>query len=120
MGVEPIAKPSADCFSPQEIEANVEKMGVKKARSPIAASLLQAFLAGIYIGLGGLFFCIVLADSTLGFAAQRLLGGPGRVGRAPCALPRAQPDQARRRPAQAGPGPRLRPRGRSSSCRSSP
>ena len=75
MGVEPIAKPSADCFSPQEIEANVEKLGVKKARSPIAASLLQAFLAGIYIGLGGLFFCIVLADSTLGFAAQRLLGG---------------------------------------------
>lgn len=75
MGVEPIAKPSTDCFSPQEIEANVEKLGVKKARSPIAASLLQAFLAGLYIGLGGLFFCIVLADSTLGFAAQRLLGG---------------------------------------------
>jgi len=77
MGVEPIAKESfgSDCFSPQEIEANVEKLGVKKARSTVAASLLQAFLAGMYIGLGGLFFCIVLADATLGFAAQRLLGG---------------------------------------------
>ena len=75
MGVEPIGKSFSDCFSPQEIEANVEKLGVKKARSPIGASLGQAFLAGIYIGLGGLFFCIVLADATLGFAAQRLLGG---------------------------------------------
>lgn len=75
MGVEPIAKSSTDCFSPQEIEQNVEALGLKKARSPLAVSLLQAFLAGIYIGLGGLFFCIVLADATLGFAAQRLLGG---------------------------------------------
>jgi len=77
MGVEPIAKESfgSDCFSPQEIEAYVEKLGVKKARSPIMASLGQAFLAGMYIGFGGLFFCIVLADATLGFAAQRLLGG---------------------------------------------
>lgn len=76
MGVEPIGKQSvSDCFSPQEIEANVEALGVKKARSPLLSSLLQAFLAGIYIGLGGLFFCIVLADTSLGFAAQRLLGG---------------------------------------------
>ena len=78
MGVEPIGRQSnfgSDCFSPQEIEANVEKLGVKKAHSPLGASLGQAFLAGIYIGLGGLFFCIVLADATLGFAAQRLIGG---------------------------------------------
>lgn len=74
MGVEPLVK-SADCFSPQQIEENVEKLGVKKAHSPFMASLLQAFLAGMYIGFGGLFFCIVLADNTLGFAAQRLLGG---------------------------------------------
>ncbi|MDR3527100.1 MAG: formate/nitrite transporter family protein [Rhizomicrobium sp.] len=76
MGVEPSKQSfGSECFSPQEIEANVEKMGIKKARSPLMASLLQAFLAGLYIGLGGLFFCIVLADTTLGFAAQRLLGG---------------------------------------------
>jgi formate/nitrite transporter len=77
MGVEPVGNAAGlgDCFSPQEIEANVEKMGLKKARSPLMANVLQAFLAGIYIGLGGLFFCIVLADSALGFAAQRLLGG---------------------------------------------
>ena len=77
MGVEPIAKQSfgTDCFSPQEIEANVEKLGLKKARSPVMASLGQAFLAGMYIGFGGLFFCIILADASLGFAMQRLLGG---------------------------------------------
>lgn len=78
MGMEPVDSQSGfkvDCFSPQEIEANVEKLGVKKAHSPVMASLGQAFLAGIYIGLGGLFFCIILADATLGFAMQRLLGG---------------------------------------------
>lgn len=78
MGMEPVDTQSGfkvDCFSPQEIEANVEKLGIKKAHSPVMASLGQAFLAGIYIGLGGLFFCIILADATLGFAMQRLLGG---------------------------------------------
>jgi len=62
-------------FTPAEIEANTEKLGVKKAHAPVGATLGNAFLAGLYIGLGGLFFCIVLADTTLGFAATRLLGG---------------------------------------------
>jgi Formate/nitrite family of transporters len=77
MGVEPIAKQplGPEAYTPQEIEAAVEKLGVKKAHSTVMASLGQAFLAGMYIGFGGLFFCIVLADTTLGFAAQRILGG---------------------------------------------
>jgi formate/nitrite transporter len=77
MGVEPIGNHSlsSECFTPQQIEENVEKLGVKKARSPLSASLLQGFLAGMYIGFGGLFFCIILADASLGFATQRLLGG---------------------------------------------
>jgi hypothetical protein len=52
MGVEPVDKLFGDRFSPQKIEANVENLGIKKARAPQQASLLQAFLAG-------LFFCIV-------------------------------------------------------------
>jgi formate/nitrite transporter len=64
-----------DCYSPAEIQDKVEKLGVKKARLPFLASLMLAIVAGGGIGLGGLFFCIVLADPTLGFAWQRILGG---------------------------------------------
>jgi formate/nitrite transporter len=65
----------SDAYSPAEIQDKVEKLGVKKARMPFLASFMLAVVAGGSIGLGGLFFCIVLADPTLGFAAQRLLGG---------------------------------------------
>jgi len=64
-----------DCYSPAEIEDKVETLGVKKARMPFAASFLLAMMAGSGIGLGGLFFCIVLADPALSFAVQRVLGG---------------------------------------------
>lgn len=64
-----------DAYAPAEIQDKVEKLGVKKARMPTLASLALAVVAGGSIGLGALFFGIVLADPTLGFAAQRLLGG---------------------------------------------
>jgi formate transporter len=64
-----------DCYAPAEIQDKVEKLGVKKARLPLLASFMLSVVAGGGIGLGGLFFCIVLADPTLGFAWQRLLGG---------------------------------------------
>lgn len=65
----------SDAYSPAEIQDKVEKLGVKKARMPALASFMLAVVAGGSIGLGGMFFGIVLADPTLGFAAQRLLGG---------------------------------------------
>jgi formate/nitrite transporter len=65
----------SDAYSPAEIQDKVEKLGVKKARLPRLASFMLAVVAGGSIGLGGMFFSIVLADPTLGFAAQRLLGG---------------------------------------------
>ncbi|WP_026784568.1 formate/nitrite transporter family protein [Pleomorphomonas koreensis] len=64
-----------DAYAPAEIQDKVEKLGVKKARMPALASAALAVIAGGSIGLGALFFGIVLADPTLGFAAQRLLGG---------------------------------------------
>jgi formate/nitrite transporter len=64
-----------DCYSPAEIEDKVERIGVKKARLPFLASFVLAMVAGGGIGLGGLFFCIVLADPSLSFAVQRVLGG---------------------------------------------
>jgi len=65
----------SEAYSPAEIQDKVEKVGVKKARMPFLASFMLSVVAGGSIGLGGMFFCIVLADPTLGFAVQRVLGG---------------------------------------------
>ncbi|MFD2183530.1 formate/nitrite transporter family protein [Rhodoplanes azumiensis] len=65
----------SDAYSPAEIQDKVEKLGVKKAHMPFLPEFMLAMVAGGSIGLGGLFFTIVLADPTLGFALQRLLGG---------------------------------------------
>lgn len=65
----------ADAYSPAEIQDKVEKLGVKKARMPFLPEFMLSIVAGGSIGLGGMFFVIVLADPTLGFAIQRVLGG---------------------------------------------
>ena len=65
----------SDAYSPAEIQDKVEKLGVKKAHSPFLPEFMLSVVAGGSIGLGGMFFIIVLADPTLGFAFQRLLGG---------------------------------------------
>ncbi|NVO13573.1 MAG: formate/nitrite transporter family protein [Rhodoplanes sp.] len=65
----------SDAYSPAEIQDKVEKIGVNKARLPFFASFMLSIVAGGSIGFGGLFFCIVLADPSLGFAIQRVLGG---------------------------------------------
>lgn len=65
----------ADAFSPREIALRVEEVGVAKAGLPALTLALLGVAAGVYIGLGALLFTLVTADATLGFAAQRLLGG---------------------------------------------
>lgn len=65
----------SDAYSPAQIEDKVEKLGVTKARMPLLPEFMLAIVAGGGIGLGGLFFSIVLADATAGFAVQRVLGG---------------------------------------------
>ncbi|ABD90087.1 formate/nitrite transporter family protein [Rhodopseudomonas palustris] len=65
----------SDAYSPAEIQDKVEKLGVKKARMPFLPEFMLSMIAGGSIGIGGMFFIIVLADPTLGFAPQRFLGG---------------------------------------------
>ena len=65
----------SDAYSPAEIQDKVEKLGIKKAHMPFLPELVLAIVAGGSIGIGGMFFCIVLGDPTLGYAAQRVLGG---------------------------------------------
>jgi formate transporter len=66
---------STEAYSPAEIQDKVEKLGVKKTQTPFLPEFLLSIVAGGSIALGAMFFVIVLADSTLGFAIQRVLGG---------------------------------------------
>ncbi len=65
----------SDAFSPREIAAKVETIGVGKARLPLLTMWMLAMLAGAFIGLGALYFTLVRSDPTLGFAAAQVLGG---------------------------------------------
>jgi formate/nitrite transporter len=64
-----------DAFSPREISEKVQSIGVSKARLPFLQTAMLGVLAGAFIGLGALYFTLVVSDATLGFAASRVLGG---------------------------------------------
>lgn len=64
-----------DAYTPREIAAKVESLGVAKARTDSFTLLVLAVLAGAFISLGALFFTVVVADARLGFGVTRLLGG---------------------------------------------
>lgn len=64
-----------DAYSPKQIAERVENVGVAKARLPLLSMVMLGILAGAFIGLGALFFVLVVSDTTLGFAVSRVLGG---------------------------------------------
>jgi formate transporter len=65
----------SDCYSPKEIAERVENVGVAKARLPLVSMVALGVLAGGFIGLGALYFTVVISDASLGFAVSRVLGG---------------------------------------------
>jgi formate/nitrite transporter len=64
-----------DAYSPKEIAERMENAGVAKARLPLTSMIMLGVLAGAFIGLGALYFVLVISDPSLGFAAKRVLGG---------------------------------------------
>lgn len=64
-----------DALSPAEVEAKAEALAQGKASLPFGRTFVLAVLAGAFISLGALFFCIMAGDPSIPFAAQRLLGG---------------------------------------------
>jgi formate/nitrite transporter len=64
-----------DAYAPKEIARRVNGFCVIKARMPLLTMSMLGLLAGAFIGLGALMFTLVASDSSLGFAASRLLGG---------------------------------------------
>ncbi|MBI4124198.1 MAG: formate/nitrite transporter family protein [Betaproteobacteria bacterium] len=64
-----------DAYAPREIAERVEGVCVAKAATPLLSLVMLGMLAGAFIGLGSLFYVIVVSDTTLGFAASRVAGG---------------------------------------------
>ena len=64
-----------DAFSPDQIAARVQAIGVAKARLPWLSTLLLAVLAGAFIGLGAIGYVLIQSDPTLGYAARQMGGG---------------------------------------------
>jgi len=64
-----------DAYTPKEIAERVQSVGVAKARLPLLTQLILGILAGGFIGLGALYFTLVVSDSSLSFSVSRLLGG---------------------------------------------
>ena len=66
---------SSEAFSPRQIAAKVESIGVVKARLPIFTMLMLGVMAGVFIGMGSMFYVIVKSDAALSFAISGILGG---------------------------------------------
>ena len=64
-----------DAYSPREISEKIESLGVAKVRLGFLQTGMLAILAGAFIALGALFYVVVASDTSLGFAASRVLGG---------------------------------------------
>ena len=64
-----------DCYAPKEIAERVENVGVTKATLPLFSQAALGVLAGGFIGLGAMFFTLVVSDGNLSFAIARVLGG---------------------------------------------
>jgi formate/nitrite transporter len=64
-----------DAYSPQEMAERVEKVGVAKARLDFWTMFALSILAGAFIGLGAVYFTLVIHDSKLSFGLTQLIGG---------------------------------------------
>ena len=64
-----------DAFSPKEIADKVHHVGVTKAHLPVLPTMMLGVLAGAFIGLGALYFTLVISDTQLSFGVAQVLGG---------------------------------------------
>jgi len=65
----------SDAYAPREIAQKVESVGVAKAHLGVLPLWMLGMLAGVFIGLGAVFYSVVKADATLSFAVSQVLGG---------------------------------------------
>jgi formate/nitrite transporter len=67
--------PGFDAYAPREIAQRVREVCLLKARLPFLQLAMLGALAGGFIGLGSLYYVIVVSDPALPQALQRVLGG---------------------------------------------
>ena len=64
-----------DALAPAAVEAMTETLGVGKANMKPGQAFILAILAGMFIGMGGMFMLMVKSDASFSFATSQLLGG---------------------------------------------
>jgi formate/nitrite transporter len=64
-----------DAYSPAEMAARVEQVGVVKANMPLFRMGTLGVLAGTFIAMGSVYFLTVTAETKTGFGIGQLLGG---------------------------------------------
>lgn len=64
-----------DAYSPKEIAARIETLGVGKANLNLLTKFTLSVLAGVFIAFGAIFFTLVVHDSKLSFGLTQLIGG---------------------------------------------
>lgn len=69
------AFPKPDQLASADIEAKAEALGVSKTKMSFKQSFMLSIMAGAFISMGAMFFLLIVSDSALPFAAQRLIGG---------------------------------------------
>jgi formate/nitrite transporter len=53
----------------------VQRAGVAKARLPLLQTVMLGVLAGAFIGLGAMFYTLVVSDTSLSYSTARVIGG---------------------------------------------
>jgi len=64
-----------NAYNPAEIEEATEKVGVTKANLPFLPCFMLGIVAGGGIGLGALYYSLVVSDAALSFGPARVVGG---------------------------------------------
>lgn len=66
---------STEALTPAQITAKAEDLGITKTEMSFGRSFMLSIMAGAFISMGAMFFCLVVGDPNLPFAIQRVLGG---------------------------------------------
>lgn len=64
-----------DALTPAEIEAKTEQLGVAKAGMGLRQTLVLAIMAGLFVGMGGMFLLFIKSDAAFSPVVSQLLGG---------------------------------------------
>jgi formate/nitrite transporter len=64
-----------DAYTPAQMAVRVEKAGIVKSNRDFYSTISLAMMAGLFIGLGAVFYTFVIHDSTLSAGYTKLIGG---------------------------------------------